>query len=64
MNPLIAIAVYILFLLIFGAASFLALYQLWQFGYVGDASFKMLVIYLLIAAAIIVLTFLLYAILV
>ena len=63
MTPAIVIAVYILFLLVFGTASFLALYQLWHFGYVGDSSSKMLLIYLGIATAIIIITFLLYFVL-
>jgi hypothetical protein len=64
MSPLVIISAYILFVLIFSGASFLALYQLWHFGYVGDASVRMLAIYLFIAGAIVVLTFLLYAILI
>lgn len=60
----VVISAYVLFLLVFGAASFLALYQLWHFGYVGDASLKMLAIYLIIAASLVILTFLAYGILI
>lgn len=64
MNPAVVISIYTVFLLIFAGASFLALYQLWHFGYVGDASLKMLAVYLVFAAAIILITFLLYGILI
>lgn len=64
MSPAVVISFYLLFLLIFSAASFFALYQLWHFGYVGDASKKMLLIYLAIAAGLIIVTFLVYAILI
>lgn len=40
-----ALAIYGIFLLIFGVASFFALYQIWQFGYVGDASIRVIILY-------------------
>lgn len=52
MLPLVL--VFIIFLLIFGVASFLALYQLWQFGYVGDASYRVMVLYVLVSLVIII----------
>lgn len=63
MSHALVIAIYALFLIVFGVASFLALYQLYHFGYVGDASLRMLLLYLLVAAVLILGTFLLYFIL-
>lgn len=40
-----AIAIYGIFLILFSVASFFALYQLWQFGYVGDASLRVIYLY-------------------
>lgn len=53
MKPII-LGFYGLFLLAFGVVSFFGLYQLWHFGYVGDASRRMIILYLGLAGAIIV----------
>ncbi len=53
MTPII-IGAYILFLIIFSILSFFGLYQLAHFGYVGDASRQMIVIYLGLSLLIII----------
>jgi len=53
---LIVLAFYILFLLVFGIFSAIALYHLWEFGYIGDATKKVMYIYVLISTIIIILT--------
>lgn len=51
-----ALLIYLLFLLIFAILSFFGLYQMWQFGYVGDASKRVISLYILAAAIIVGLT--------
>lgn len=51
-----ALTVYIIFLLIFSVLSYFAVYQISKFGYEGDLSRRMIVIYLGIAAIIVFLS--------
>lgn len=46
--------VYIIFLICYIVASILALYQLWQFGYVGDASRKIIIAYIAISLTVMI----------
>ena len=48
-----ALIIYLLFLVVFAVVSFFGLYQMWQFGYVGDASKRIIALYILISAAIV-----------
>lgn len=45
---------YGIFLLVFFVVSFFGLYQLWQFGYVGDASQRTIVLYIFVCSLIII----------
>lgn len=47
------LTIYAIFLVGFSLFSFFALYQLFHFGYVGDASRRMMILYITIALAII-----------
>lgn len=49
----IALSVYLIFLIIFGIGSFFGLYQLWQFGYVGDATKRVIVLYVILSLLVI-----------
>lgn len=51
------ILAYIIFLIIFGIISTAAFYHCWEFGYIGDATKFAMVIYSIIALAIVVVTF-------
>ena len=49
----VALSMYLVFLIIFGVGSFFGLYQLWQFGYVGDATKRVIVLYILLSLLVI-----------
>ena len=53
---LIILATYFLFVILFGIFSWMALYHLWQFGSIGDATKKVIFIYIVTAIIIIVVT--------
>jgi len=53
------IITYLIILLVFVLYSAMGIYHLWRFGYSGDASKKVIIIYSAIALLIIVTTFLL-----
>lgn len=50
----LVLTIYGLFIIGFGVTSFFALYQLWQFGYVGDASLRVIVVYCTVVGVILV----------
>jgi hypothetical protein len=50
---------YLLFLTIFATFSYFALYHLWRFGFVGDATRAMITGYLAVVSVVIVMSFLL-----
>lgn len=60
----IALIIYLLFLLFFGVASFFGLYQLWQFGYVGDATKRTIAIYILVSAAVVMVSIVVFFLLI
>jgi len=53
---LIAIIIYFIFVLAFFIFSLFGVYHLWQFGYAGDLSKPVAIIYIIIAAVIIFFT--------
>lgn len=50
---------YLLFLVAFGIFSYFGIYHLWRFGFVGDATRSMIVIYLVAVGIIIITSFVL-----
>ena len=56
----ILVSSYLIFLVVFLIASFFGLYQLWQFGYVGDASRRIVMLYTIASVVIILLTFFIF----
>ena len=53
---LYVLAFYLLFLIVFGIFSYLALYHLYEYGYIGDATKKVMFIYIFVSLAIILTT--------
>ena len=51
------ILAYLGFLVVFGVFSYFAIYHLWRFGFVGDATKPMILGYLIIVGAIIIASF-------
>ena len=56
------ILAYLLYLIIFGIFSYLALYHLWRFGFVGDATKTMMIGYTTTIGIVIIISFVLIAI--
>ena len=50
---------YFFFLILFGIFSYLALYHLWRFGFLGDATQTMIVSYTTVVSVIIFISFVL-----
>ncbi len=53
------VLVYLLFLVAFGVFSYFAIYHLWRFGFVGDATRTMIVVYLVAVGGIVITSFVL-----
>lgn len=55
------LAIYIIYLIVFAGYSFLGIYHLWRFGYVGDLTKPAIVAYLVISIVLIVMSLALIA---
>lgn len=55
------LVIYFLYLLLFGVYSFLGVYHLWRFGYIGDLTKPTIATYVVVSASVIILSFVLIA---
>lgn len=60
----VAIAFYVVVVICFSILSFFALYQLWQFGYEGDASQRAGIMYLAVSLAALIVSLVAFLVLV